>query len=145
MPNKKKKNIIIAQNDYSILITDINDLLESARKYSARSVNSILTAAYWFIGRRIVEYEYQGMDRSEYYGDKLLANLSIDLQKKFGRGFSRPNLTLMKLFYQEYPLEKICQTLSNESSGEVNIFQTLSAQSIDHLLILQGAKEYVSP
>ena len=80
----------------------------------------------------------------EYYGDKLLANLSIDLQKKFGRGFSVP-LTLMKLFYQEYPLEKICQTLSNESSGEVNIFQTLSAQSIDHLLILQGAKEYVSP
>ena len=76
----KKKNIV-SKSGYSSLIKDISTILETARRNSARAVNTILTATYWEIGRRIVEYEYRGMDRSEYYGDKLLENLSIDLKK----------------------------------------------------------------
>jgi len=90
-------------------------LLETARKESARTVNALLTATYWLIGYRIVEFEYQNRNRTEYYGDALLQTLSNELQKKYGRGFSRPNLTLMKLFYQVYSYEKISQTLSNKS------------------------------
>ena len=122
-----KKSKINLKSNYNSLIGDISSLLESSRRTSARAVNSILTATYWEIGRRIVEYEYQGMDRIEYYGDKLLEKLSDDLQNRYGRGFSRPNLTLMKLFYQKYPFEKICQTLSNKSTG--NIVHAPSAQS----------------
>lgn len=125
MAKQKKKNIIITKNGYSNLITDISGVLENARKFSARAVNSILTSTYWLIGRRIVEYEFQDMDRSEYYGDKLLENLSIDLQKKFGRGFSRQNIQLMKQFYEAYPFEKISQTPSGKSSGDANISRTL--------------------
>lgn len=131
MPKRK-----ISVSKYSLLIKDITSVLETARRTSARAVNAILTATYWEIGRRIIEYEYQGMDRIEYYGEKLLENLSKDLQRKFGRGFSRPNLTLMKLFYQEYPHEKICQTLSNKSFIK-NISQTLSAKSSQQLNIRQ--------
>ena len=45
--------------------------LERARRMSARSVNSILTATYWEIGRRIVEFEQGGKARAE-YGEALL-------------------------------------------------------------------------
>lgn len=125
----KKNNNQTQPVNYNSLIKDISSLLETARSSSARAVNAVLTATYWEIGRRIVLYEYKGMDRSEYYGDKLLENISIELQKKFGRGFSRPNLTLMKLFYEEYPYDKICQTLSNASQVDLNISRTLSDKS----------------
>ncbi len=129
----KKK---IATSNYSLLIKDITSVLEAARKTSARAVNVILTATYWEIGRRIVEYEYQGMERVEYYGEKLLENLSKDLQKKFGRGFSRQNIQLMKQFYEVYPKAEICQTVSGKSH-ENSISQMLSAKSPQHLEIRQ--------
>ena len=56
---------------YAGLVTGISDLLEHARRMSARSVNSILTATYWEIGRRIVEFEQGGKARAE-YGEALL-------------------------------------------------------------------------
>lgn len=140
MAKSKNKNDVITKNNYSSLITDISGVLENARKFSARAVNSVLTSTYWLIGRRIVEYEYQGMDRSEHYGDSLLENISSDLQKKFGRGFSRQNIQLMKQFYEVYPLEKICQTPSGISSGDANIFQTLSGKSIPDIMQTPSAQ-----
>jgi hypothetical protein len=41
---------------YNELLVDMADLLESARRASARSVNAIMTATYWEIGRRIVDF-----------------------------------------------------------------------------------------
>ena len=139
----KKKNSL-NKISYSSLIKDISLILEQSRKNTARVVNSILTATYWEVGRRIVEYEYHGMDRSEYYGDKLLENISSDLQKKFGRGFSRPNLSLMKVFYQEYSYEKICQTPSNKSYNALNIFQTTSDKSLSDIVQTLSAKSLIA-
>jgi len=125
-----KRKIKVQQKDnYSSLVADLSGILESARKYSVRSINAILTAAYWLIGKRIVEFEYRGMERSEYYGEKLLERLSSDLRKKFGRGFSRQNIQLMKQFYEDYPLEKIRLTLSGKSLTNDNIRQTVSGKS----------------
>lgn len=45
---------------------DIIRLLESARRSAARSVNALMTASYWEIGRRIVEFEQGGAERAEY-------------------------------------------------------------------------------
>jgi predicted nuclease of restriction endonuclease-like (RecB) superfamily len=129
MLKAKKKNITITKNDYTVLITDISELLESARKYSVRSINAILTSSYWLIGGRIIEFEQDGSHRAE-YGDKLLKNLSADLSKKYGRGFSERNLEQMRLFYLSYP---ISQTLSAKSEnllqGYVQIPQTPSTIS----------------
>ena len=38
----------------------IVELLDAARRATARSVNALMTASYWEIGRRIVEAEQQG-------------------------------------------------------------------------------------
>jgi hypothetical protein len=76
---------------YSGLVRDVSTLLESARGASARAVNTLITATYWEIGRRIVEFE-QGGARRAAYGTELLDKLSADLTRRFGRGFSRDNL-----------------------------------------------------
>ena len=49
---------------YGRLVLNISGLLEQARRMSARSINSILTATYWEIGRRIMEYEQHGQERA---------------------------------------------------------------------------------
>jgi len=72
-----------------------------------------MTATYWEIGRRIVEFEMQGGLRTE-YGEQLLGRLARDLTSWFGRGFSCPNLTRARQFYLAYPAEAICSTLSNK-------------------------------
>jgi len=72
-----------------------------------------MTATYWEIGRRVVEYEQGGKRRAE-YGAALLKRLSVDLARRFGRGFSERNLEQMRLFYLGWP---ISQTASAESSS----------------------------
>ena len=57
-----------------------------------------MTAAYWLVGRRIVESEQKGEKRAA-YGEELLERLSVDLGERFGRGFSRQNLQQMRQFY----------------------------------------------
>jgi hypothetical protein len=71
---------------YGSLVDGIGELLEQARHQAARAVNSLLTAAYWEIGRRIVEFEQGGEARAE-YGEALLNTLSSDLTTQHGRGF----------------------------------------------------------
>jgi predicted nuclease of restriction endonuclease-like (RecB) superfamily len=96
---------------YDAVLSDIVDLLEAARRASARTINALMTATYWEVGRRIVEYEQGGKKRAE-YGKALLKQLSSDLIARFGRGFSERNLEQMRLFYTSWP---ISQTLSAKS------------------------------
>src|ERR1700746_2440744 len=87
--------------EYGGLIGGIADLLEAARRTAARTVNALMTATYWEIGRRIVEFEQGGEKRAE-YGEALLERLAQDLNAKFGRGFRRSNLFQIRAFYLAY-------------------------------------------
>ena len=88
----KRKTQVQTNDNYFNLVDDLSEILESARKASACSINSILTAANWLIGYRIVEYELKGLDRADYYGDKLIKKIAEVLSQKFGRGFGKRNL-----------------------------------------------------
>ena len=112
---------------YEAVLADVARLLESARHAAARSVNAVMTATYWEIGRRVVEYEQGGRARAG-YGEALIEHLARDLSKRFGRGFSRQNLQLMRSFYQAYPPNVIRQTLSGRS-GDGATRQTPSGKS----------------
>jgi len=72
-----------------------------------------MTATYWEIGRRIVEYKQHGRKRAA-YGEALLERLAADLTAKLGRGFSQRNLRQMREFYLGWPIR---QTLSAESQA----------------------------
>jgi predicted nuclease of restriction endonuclease-like (RecB) superfamily len=114
--NLAKKDTIIS--GYESILSDIVDLLESARRASARTINALMTATYWEVGRRIVEFEQGGKKRAM-YAESLLKRLSADLSAQFGRGFSRQNLQQMRQFYTTYSPEKIRQTLSGKLSKEI--------------------------
>lgn len=101
------------EKDYDSILSDLSELLEQSRRMTARSVNAIMTATYWEIGRRIVEIEQKGEDRTEYYGKEIIDRLAKDLTDKFGRGFGRSNLFQMRAFYLTY--EKIVQTVFGQS------------------------------
>src|SRR5579883_735710 len=83
---------------YDSVLSDVVELLDAARRASARVINSLMTATYWEMGRRIVEYEQAGKRRA-IYGAELLLDLSTDLTKRFGRGFSVDNLERARKFY----------------------------------------------
>lgn len=83
----------------------------------ARSVNALMTATYWEIGRRIAEFEQSGEQRAE-YGEQLIEELARDLTRQFGRGFGRANLWQMRAFYRAWPDQNILQTLSGESGTQ---------------------------
>ncbi len=106
-----------AQAGYDVVLSSLVDLLESARRLSARAVNTIMTASYWEIGRRIVEQEQHGKRRAN-YGEVLLERLSADLTARFGRGFSRQNLHKYRQFFLSYPAENIRSTLSGTLPSE---------------------------
>jgi predicted nuclease of restriction endonuclease-like (RecB) superfamily len=94
------------------LITEIKEILITARQNVARQVNDELLTAYWNIGRIIVEHEQDNKDRAE-YGTQTLKALSKTLTAEFGRGFSRSNLQNMRSFYLTY---QKCQTVSGKLS-----------------------------
>ncbi|MBU0475456.1 MAG: DUF1016 family protein [Bacteroidetes bacterium] len=106
------KNIL--QQNYSSLVGNISQLLESARKETARTVNALLTATYWMIGYRIVEFEQHGKDYAK-YGNATLKMLSKDLNQLFGKGFSVDNLETMRLFFLNNREIGNSETLSRNS------------------------------
>jgi predicted nuclease of restriction endonuclease-like (RecB) superfamily len=98
---------------YPEFVSQLVGLLEQARRNSARSVNALMTATYWEIGRRIVEQEQRGQKRAQ-YGKALLHRLAGDLTERFGKGFSERNLLAMREFFLAW---SIPQTASAELTG----------------------------
>lgn len=125
----EKADLPIAYGD---IHTDIVIMLENARRSAARSVNSLMSASYWEIGRRIVEFEQGGEERAG-YGEALIKRLALDLTDRFGRGFSVRNLEQMRAFYLAWPLGQLCQTLSGISSARNT--QTVSAHSLEQPIL----------
>ena len=113
---------------YDQVLADIVGIVDQARAAAARSVNTLMTATYWSVGRRIVEEEQGGQQRAA-YGEGLLNRLSVDLTDRFGRGYSRQNLQQMRQFYLTWPADQICQTPSGKSGVDVACADTETLQT----------------
>jgi len=112
-------DVILPEGEYSNTLSDVVALLEEGRQAAARSINALMTATYWLIGRRIVESEQGGRGRAA-YGQALLQRLSADLTRQFGRGFGADNLELMRLFYQSYPPVGISESVIRKSPSRTS-------------------------
>ena len=112
---------------YQAIFSDVSSIIDAARRSAVRSVNAVMTAAYWMIGQHIVEFEQSGEERAE-YGTALIKRLAADLTQRFGRGFGAVNLSQMKRFYLLWPSERIFQTLS-EKLGDTENMPATSAES----------------
>lgn len=90
------------------MIEEIKNVIISCRQRISYEVNSTMLVAYWNVGRIIVKNEQNGNVKAE-YGKKILYDLSKELRKSLGSGFSVSNLQYMRRFYINYPKQ---QTLS---------------------------------
>ncbi len=88
-------------NKYNQLLVNIGSTLQKAKENAIKAINTELVKANWEIGRHIVEFEQQGKEKAD-YGSALLTNLAKDLKTKYGKGFSKSNIYLCRLFYIKY-------------------------------------------
>ena len=96
----KKKLKELAKPEDS-LFDRVVTILEQARTNVIRTVNSEMVLAYWHIGREIVQELQKGKNRAE-YGKQIIKELSVKLNKKYGKGFSSTNLWYFRQFYVVY-------------------------------------------
>ena len=92
----------ITKLTYSGLLNRVSTLLQEARRKTVHQINTVITETYWHIGQLIVEEEQKGKERAD-YGAHLIKQLSGDLTKRFGKGFTSVNIWNMRQFYLIYP------------------------------------------
>ena len=93
------KKQIDVKRDLENLYKNIQGVLIEARQNAYRAINFSMVKAYWEIGRVIVEEEQKGKKRAD-YGEYLIKNLSKELTKDFGKGFSPQSLRNIRQFYK---------------------------------------------
>lgn len=107
----------MAKNKYSTLLKEISQLVENARQSILRNINTELLFTYWNIGRLISQRELED-NIDEQTSRQLILDLSKELSRNVGKGFSRSNLFSMCRFYRLY---QNVQTLSGHTiSGGVS-------------------------
>jgi predicted nuclease of restriction endonuclease-like (RecB) superfamily len=69
---------------------------------------------YWRIGERTFVEEQRGEERAK-YGEQILKNLAVNLEKEFGSGFSYRQLAYARKFYRVYPIVNALRSQLNWS------------------------------
>jgi len=114
------------------MIEEIKEIIVNSRQKVAYEVNNVMLIAYWNVGRIIVENEQHGNIKAE-YGKKILKELSKELRKTLGSGFSVSNLQYMRRFYITYQKKQTlsvklswshyCELLNIENTDERNFYE----------------------
>ncbi len=105
---------IVKTQSHKKLYENIKALLHEARSAVARNINTAMVMTYFEIGRMIVEHEQKGQKRAG-YAEEILKNLSLDLTKEFGKGFSVDNLQNMRRFYLTYQKYETLSRISHKT------------------------------
>ena len=126
----------VSKNKYNDLLKEIRQLVEQARHNVIRNINTELLLTYWKVGRLIVAKEKQ-----EKFDDVSLRQMFIDLSKELtrelGKGFSRSNLFAMRSFHLRFNMDDTVLTLSGQKlkaqksltpSGKSKVVLTVSGQ-----------------
>lgn len=114
------------------IIEDIKEVIVSSRQKVAYEVNNTMLLAYWNVGKIIVENEQNGNIKAE-YGKQVMKELSKELRKILGSGFSVSNLQYIRRFYLTYKKQQTlsvklswshyCELLSIENEDERNFYE----------------------
>ena len=120
------------------LFENIKAILHEARNAVARNINTAMVMTYFEIGRIIVIDDQMGKKRAG-YAEETMKNLSLDLTREFGKGFSERNLRAFRQFYLTYSARIIWQ--SPIAKSKANSLKTSNAEmpfslSWTHYLLL---------
>jgi predicted nuclease of restriction endonuclease-like (RecB) superfamily len=96
------------------LYSDVKQLIDEARSFTAQTVNSVLSMLYWNIGN-MINSDILKNGRAE-YGKNVIAALSKKLEADYGGSFSEKNVRRMSQFAQVFPQKKIVVSLIRQLS-----------------------------
>ena len=96
------------------LVTDLRQIILSAREQVARAVDSGLALLYWSIGHRIRTDVLK--EKRATYGKEIVSAVGRQLAVEFGDGFSDKNLRHMIRFAESFPESSILQSLAAKLS-----------------------------
>lgn len=126
------------------LLQAVKSLIIESQQHVVRNVNLTMLLTYFEIGRMIVEDEQNRQSRAT-YSEQTIRNLSSDLTKEFGKGYSKSNLEYMRYFFNTYN-NRITQSLIGQS-GKPAISQPQvtksTKRSIAQSLIGQSSKSSI--
>lgn len=105
---KEINNIVQSTIDASFL-AEVKHIVEQGRQQAYTSVSRLMIETYWKIGERIVLQEQKGANRAE-YGTQLISQLSEELTRTYGKGFSKRNLQYFRSFYLTFSDLEIVQS-----------------------------------
>ena len=83
--------------EYQVALDDIKQIITSGQKYAYQAANRAIVLTYWQIGKRIVEQEQKGKERSE-YGKALMDTLSAELTREYGKSYPKRNVAITSEF-----------------------------------------------
>jgi hypothetical protein len=113
MPAKKKTYLIKPPTTItgfdSTLVSDLRQIILSAREQVARAVDSGLVLLYWSIGNRVRTDILK--EKRAAYGKEIVSAVGRQLATEFGDGYSDKNLRHMIRFAEVFPDPSILQTL----------------------------------
>ncbi len=119
----------------SPLFLSIKDVIENAKRNIVRNINTTMLLTYFEIGRMIVNDEQNGKDRAA-YAKETIKNLSKQLTKEFGKGYSVSNLEYFRKFYLTFQ-----NRISQSTIGKSEISFTLSWTHYIQLLKIENEEE----
>lgn len=96
------------------LLTDVRQLIQTARARIARAVDSGMVMVHWEVGNRI-HREILKEKRAQ-YGAQIVSALGRELECEFGRGFSEKSLRHMIRFAEAFPDKEIVSALRRQLS-----------------------------
>ena len=105
-----KNNIEIS--DFPGFVSEIRNIIDTARATAIRSVDFCRVQMYWNIGNRIFNKEQEGKNRAE-YGTYLIKRLSKEIEPDYGSGFSFRQLNFCRQFYRTYPIANALRSQFN--------------------------------
>lgn len=112
------------KSQHKQLLQNIKLLIHQAQKQVVHNINTTMLITYFEVGRMIVEHEQKGKRRGE-YAKETLKNISLNLSKEFGRGYSVDNLQNMRLFYTVYKKYETASRISISKSKHLK-YETVS-------------------
>lgn len=117
----------------TMFLGEIKEPVNSAKQRVVTSINIAMVYTYYEIGKRIVEQEQKGKHRAN-YGNELIKQLSAELTREFGKGYSEVNLRYFRKFYIIYSVNQIQQTMFAKSKIIYN-FNNYTITSDGHRLL----------
>jgi predicted nuclease of restriction endonuclease-like (RecB) superfamily len=118
-----------------VLFQQVVTLVKNAQQQVIRTINSTMVYTYFEIGRMIVEEEQNGKERAV-YGKQVLKELSKELTREFGKGFSVDNLQNMRKLYLIYSNYETVSSISKVKVAKSGTPSSISVTSEKPVLTL---------